>query len=46
MARFGTVHPPKGLFLETLLSNFLELRHREVRRISLLGISVNKRPGD
>jgi hypothetical protein len=44
MARFGTVHPPKGLFLETFLSNFVELRKAEVQflRIPLLRASVNK----
>jgi hypothetical protein len=39
MARFGTVHPPKGLFLETFLSNFVELRACEVRRIHLLRLA-------
>jgi hypothetical protein len=37
MARFGTVHPPKGLFLETFLSNFVERRKAEVRRTRFIG---------
>src|SRR5215212_1251014 len=40
MARFGTVHPPKGLFLETFLSNFVERRHDEVRRNPIRRSSV------
>ncbi len=42
MARFGTVHPPKGLFLEAFLSNFVEPREAEVRRIHIPRTPVNK----
>src|SRR5215217_1627380 len=44
MARFGTVHPPKGLFLETFLSNFVELRYGEVRSTRECGSSVSGPP--
>jgi hypothetical protein len=40
----GTAHPSNGLFITTFFANFLELRHGEVRRIYLLGTSVNKGP--